>query len=435
MKASFSFSVRWVALSILVVASHWAIASIKALEPPVAHDLQPIVDDAAAGPLAPDPQALPARPIETGVPVVDPPPGSIAESIESERSGKAVLSPRQKEAWSVICEELPKASEEEKEIWFNQLGSLPSSVIRDILQHRNEHDELRLLERFTFDSMLTGLSPRSSVTMSMEATESERNQPPSIVMGRPILLPAADALLLAKAATCQNIANALSLGHKRIEIELIAVAENDDVPRLVWSNKESSAGMSKKQPFSTHMSVKFKRDLTPGPIEPASSQLAFAINGPGWLRCSKLQSRNETPSFYFLRTGICQQSSNSGLVIEQGGESYFLSSPLDTLSDQADIMTKFMRLELVEPPSHSGATSAAGDLGCGSVIAISTAIYNSTTEISVPPDPESPRNRDWSSHAAGKIVWGKMEGSNVDLEIELARLKKLDAMLAALGGI
>lgn len=424
--------IGWITCLVWVFGALIAIASIKAVEPPVSLDPQPIVGVSPAGQLVPDFQARPARPVEAEIPTLSPPPASLIETNESDRHGREALSPRQKEASAVIAEELPGASEEEKEIWLNELGSLPASVIRDILQHRNEHDELRLRERFSLDRMLSGRT-RDPLEPSLTPQIAERaNQARLSLLGNTANLPASEALLLARAATCENIANALSLGYKRIEIELVSASSENDGTRQVSSQLEPLVGKGHEEPFSMRMSVRFKRDLSSGPIEPASDGSAFAITGSGWLRCRKHSNQERLARTYLLRTGTWRLSADGGLIVDHGNHTFFVVDEWG-VTDRVGSLRQIERLELVGPPQLAGAGLAIGELGSASTFALSEDQATSTSPASPPPSPATPQNGGVAPEALGKIVLGKTEGSNVDLELELARLKKLNAMLTALG--
>ncbi len=212
---------------------------------------------------------------------------------------KPPLTKRQREEQdavrAVIEEEMPETSAEERDIWFDELKSLPAEVVRDLLQVRKQ---LRVLSP---DHPLSGPStlhehiPHDEPVVAIEPVAQTRQLTSSTDWSE-----TREALEQAIAWSTHNLANAATPGYKRIE------AFTGDAYRSE-TDLFSPLGLGCRLTTA-------RIDLTPGELRESSRQLDLAIDGPGLF----VLRDTTTGEMYYTRCGRLTSNEQGQLGIQQG---------------------------------------------------------------------------------------------------------------------
>jgi len=147
---------------------------------------------------------------------------------------------------AVIERELPHATADERDIWFEQLKELPPGVVEDLLNVRKQFREL-----------VPPLTPHG-LTGPMSLGPASPLWPRSLPAD-PTWQPGFEAVEQLRQVTLHNLANADTVGYRRLEPQL-----------------ETDAGRHGIRWLGTRL------DLRQGPIRRTQRQLDVALDGIGW---------------------------------------------------------------------------------------------------------------------------------------------------------
>jgi flagellar basal-body rod protein FlgG len=174
----------------------------------------------------------------------------------------------------VIDEELSGSSREERDIWYDELKSLPAGVVRDLLQVRKQ---LRALPRalHTMDPIEPVPAPRVAELNAEPASQTRRQTLPDWV-------PATSALEQASSIARHNLANSTTPGFKRLRVILV------DSYSSSWrteSDAEAAADAASPLPplqVEGCRLIEPQLDLKPGTLHQTDRRLDLAIDGEGF---------------------------------------------------------------------------------------------------------------------------------------------------------
>ena len=328
----------------------------------------------------------------------------------------------------VIEEELAGSSQEERDIWFEELKSIPAGVVRDLLQVRKQLRALpRALHRMDPVTTLVPIPAPRVAELSAEPASQMRRQPMIPEWGQTVA-----ALEQSCAIARHNLANSATPGFKRLRATLV------DCYGPLWNVESRAAdgsGVASPAARLGLLQVEGCRqsepilDLKEGTLHPTGRQLDLAIDGVGFFpvlvngdltytRCGAMVLN--------ARRRICL-AVNEGLAELQP----IIEIPADAREIQisADGSVRVLvklgadpvpvgRLQLAHFPSPSLLRPIGGTL---------LVPTEASGEVELAAANEGGR---------GGVQQGCLEQSNVDPELELAEIERLQTLLKSfpLGG-
>lgn len=341
---------------------------------------------------------------------------------ETERSGKQPLSPRAiglDAVRSVIEEELAGASREEREIWFEELKTLPAGVVRDLLKVRKQlHALPSTLHRK--DAPAAKIVPRIASILVQPTAQSHRHTLPD-------WQPTLDALDQACVVSRHNLANATTAGFKRIRVLLVdSLATPWPSDSSVLERPEDAERPAKLEPSQLEgcRLGATVLDLAPGRLLKTGRPLDLAIDGDGWFAVLVGGKR------CYTRCGALALDSQRRLCLAVGDDMPVLHPVIRIPDDAREIEVSASgdvlvlrklgtdsevagRLQLAQFPSSARLRPIGGTL-------------HVQTEASGKAELGAP-----DQGGRGTIQQGCLEQSNVDVDEELADIEQWQALQKA----
>ncbi len=219
---------------------------------------------------------------------------------------------RSSELDQLFDEEWPDATEEEREIWGEQLQGIPAEFARELLRLRENHSIV---------------SPRQAPLKSSRPAIDHSNDyrtPVTSIVPEDIPLPefvrnTMTILRQAQTVTLQNLLHAQTTAHKRVVPlfgESLPLAPLPfSPPPLQAETVLNSPRNIDDNPTELHV-LRWRRDMSSGPCIETGRTLDVAIKGPGWL-CIAKKDRE-----YFTRNGHLVLTESRHLAVEIAGEKY-----------------------------------------------------------------------------------------------------------------
>lgn len=306
----------------------------------------------------------------------------------------------------VIEEELADSSREERDIWYEELKSLPAGVVRDLLQVRKQ---LRELPRafHNLESTTPVPAPRVADLPAEPASQTRRHSLPDWV-------PAMNALEQACTISRHNLANATTPGFKRLRVTLVDSYGS-------WQ-RDADSEQNKTIQVEGCRLAPILLDLKAGKLRQTDRRLDLAIDGDGLFVAIK----NDVQ--VFSRCGamtldaqrrLCLAAADGPAVLEP-----VITVPADAIEVQVsgDGSVRVLRkpgadpdligqLHLARFPSSSRLRPIGGTL---------LSPTEESGEAEVGPALEDGR---------GAIQQGCLEQSNVDVEEEQAQIEQWQSLL------
>jgi flagellar basal-body rod protein FlgG len=310
----------------------------------------------------------------------------------------------------VIEEELSGSSREERDIWYEELKSLPAGVVRDLLQVRKQ---LRALPRdlHRMDPQVTLPAPRVADVPAEPASQTRRQTHPDWQS-------TINSIEQSSNVARHNIANAGTPGFKRIRVTLVddygAWSQSDgDRPAELDSHPLQVEGVRLSTPVL---------DLTAGVLNPTKRPLDLAIDGDGFF----VARRHET--LVYTRCGallldaqrrICLAVADGSIPLEPAIVVPIEAREIQVAADGCVSVlmkpgvdpVKVGQLSLAQFPSPTRLRPIGGTL-------------LSATQESGEPVQGAP-----NSDGRGAIQQGCLEQSNVDSDQELADIQRWQLLL------
>ncbi len=293
----------------------------------------------------------------------------------------------------VIEEEMQETSAEERDIWFEELKSLPAEAVRDLLKVRKQ---LRVLSP---DHQLSGPSQLQEMTPSQTRIEAREIPAESIARtqsSRPgDWSTTRQALEQAITWSTHNLANAATPGYKRIEAVLgDAYSPSESKSDLLFSGRGCRLN-------------RIRLDMQPGKIEATGRPLDVAIDGEGFL----IAQHEEFTSCY-SRCGTLTCNSENRLCLRSGERNYELEPALTLPRDARTIRitangTVTYQTEDGDEPGIAGRIQLARFADPSQLIPLGNSLYAASAEI-------TPNFTD----AVTEMRSGFLEQSNVNPERE-----------------
>ncbi|HEY4260590.1 MAG TPA: hypothetical protein VGM98_10525 [Schlesneria sp.] len=362
--------------------------------------LQSVETDDANGQSIPNPVPLPqdAVPLEAHEPS-DEPHGKNSFEHQAVRS--------------VIEDELSESSREERDIWFDELKTLPAGVVRDLLQVRKQ---LRSLPRALHKQDPPAVAAPRVAELPAEPASQIRRQ------SQPDWGPTMTALDQASTLARHNIANSTTWGYKRLRINLVDAYEEGWHDAAERRSDTAEPTPLNQLPVLGCRLGEILLDMSEGIEENTGNDLDLAIQGDGFF----IATRNDKP--VYTRCGsltldgqrrLCLALPEGSLLLEP-----VITIPADCVEVQiaasgaisafrnADVAPEVVgQLKLARFPNPSRLRPVGGTL------LIPTA-GSGSADIGEP-----------QKNGRGLIVQGFLELSNVDSEKELADIEQWRQLL------
>jgi flagellar basal body rod protein FlgG len=285
---------------------------------------------------------------------------------------------------SVIERELPNATVEERDIWFEQLKELPPGVVEDLLNVRKQ-----------FRQMVPPLTPNLITAPA-----------PLTAPSNPALLPtphelagdwsgSREAIEQLRQVTLHNLANAETPGYRRREPQIWTAAGGQGVQ---WGGS--------------------RLDLQPGPIRSTHRRLDVAIDGAGWFAVA------EGNSLLVTRRG--QFAVRDGALCLQTEPGRFRP-----VQPRIEVPESVQRVELMPTGEVQGwAADAESPQSLGRLsLAVLIEAGVAALDVNEPLSEDHVRWTQPGHDGAGRLLSGALEQSNVIVEDERARLQWIDEWL------
>jgi flagellar basal-body rod protein FlgG len=327
------------------------------------------------------------------------------------------LSPRDSESRSavrdVIEQEMPGVSADERDIWFDELKSLPAEAVRDLLKVRRQ---MRLLSP---DHRLAGPSPLFS--------EPPPHAPAEIVsapIARSVIRSSNNwsatraALRQAIAWSTHNLANAHTPGYKRLRV------------LMTDAYAEASADATEKHvllPGAGCRIGSITLDADPAPITETGREFDVAIDGPGFF----FVHHEATGRSYYTRYGAWKLTIDRRLALAIDNADYLLDRELRLPAAATEIR--------VAPNGEVRAANSDTDEPelCGRIqlasLAATAQLAPQGYGLFVARDELEPALGDPGIHGRGVLRQRALEDSNVDLEFEIAERERWQQLLDLIG--
>lgn len=323
----------------------------------------------------------------------------------------------------VIEEELAGSSREERDIWYDELKSIPAGVVRDLLQVRKQ---LRSLPRALHKADAPVAAPVRVVQVpvphvSVEAVSQSHRRP--FLDWTPTTAAVEQALTLAR----HNIANSFTPGFQRVRWQLV------DAYGIDWSASAGGGTEEGDELAATQDSIPAEGcrlaapllDIRPGKLLKTGRSLDLAIDGGGFFQVMV----NGKPAF--TRCGALVINSRRRLCLSVAGESAELQPPITIPAEAQEIQVSADGVVVFLQASGASLELVGHVLlarfACPERLRPIGATLLSATKGSGEPALDGPE-----SPGFGAIQQGCLEQSNVEVEAELADLERLQTLLKSL---
>lgn len=347
-----------------------------------------------------------ATPAKPAIPQAVPVPNDAAPLAEKETSNdsKKVDVLDSHAVRMVIEDELADSSREERDIWYEELKSLPAGVVRDLLQVRKQ---LRELPK-AFHNM--GLAP--PVPLAAEPASQTRRQL------LPDWLPSANAIEQACMISRHNLVNATTPGYKRLRVMLVDSYAG-------WQSDAESAEAGRSIAVEGCRLASTLLDLKAGQLKQTERSLDLAIDGDGFFVALKNESAVYTRCGAMLldaQRQLCLASTDGSAILQPS-----ITVPADAQEIQITGDGKVLALRKAgADPERIGQLQLARFPSptrlrpIGGVLLVATEA-SGRVELGLA-----------GEEGRGAIQQGCLEQSNVDSEEELSRIEQWQTLLKSL---
>lgn len=224
----------------------------------------------------------------------------------------------------VIEEEMLETSAEERDIWFDELKSLPAEAVRDLLKVRKQLRVLSPDHQLSGPSELFPMNPTRAVPFPGNEIPAE-----SIAQTHPVRTgdwsETRQALVQAMAWSTHNLANAATPGYKRIEV--------------VLGDSYGQQGHPDESPLQATGLIgrgcrltSVRLDMSVGELRKTGRKLDLAIDGAGFLIVQHTRY-----GFCYARCGTVTLNQQGQLCLATEERSLLLDPPIALPSDVLQI--------------------------------------------------------------------------------------------------
>lgn len=326
----------------------------------------------------------------------------------------APLADNNEEKKKIVRDGLPNASEEERQVWLEELQGLPPEAIRDLLRLRSK------VGRPSFFPSVPKTAPKlPKVVANPLASDAGTPSLLDLSIGMDErLLPSIKALRSARDVILNNLTNATSHGFRRSRPVLMdsSYANHVRPGRTDQFGNTSSVGVHVGRGVEL---ASTQLDMATGELERTGKPFDLAIEGDGFFQ---VQSDGET---LYTRCGR--------LTVNQTGQLVLAISKMEIALTPAIAVPEGWAEIQVQPDGSVESIDAKGshtDIGVIEIVRfmnpaglqVEGACLFSATDASAAA----------STTTEGKIRQGYLERSNVDPQAELIELKRIKRLLSSL---
>lgn len=329
----------------------------------------------------------------------------------SESAGSKPETQNSKAVRAVIEDELAGSSPEERDIWYEELKSLPAGVVRDLLQVRKQLRQLpRALHRH--DSV----SPPRMVHVPAE--QASQNRRPTQADWAPTIAAIDHACSMAR----HNLANSATPGFKRLRATLVDAYGSDPTSDLEQAKVTGEPARLNPIPIEGSRLSEVLLDTQQGVIHKTDRPYDLAIDGDGYF----VAKRDDKLVYSRCGALILDADRRLSLAMSEGTA---LLDPIVTIPAEAreiQISSKGSVSAIVkpgEPPVVLGRLVLAR-FACPSRLRPIGGTLLCPTEGSGTAEPGEP-----DDGGRGVIQQGSLEQSNVEPEEELADIDQWQELL------
>lgn len=321
---------------------------------------------------------------------------------------------------AVIEQELSHATREEREIWYDELKSVPADVVRDLLKVRKQMHALpRLLGHIpeklaSTDATITAL-PREVPA----ETASQR-----IRFNAPDYQTATASLETAVSQLRHNLTNSATPGFKRLRVTLV------DAQTSAWLASSKPGSGDPESTVETRTQGDGCRiaplllDLKQGLLKKTSRQFDLAVDGDGFFVVR--QGEKE----FLTRCGAFTLDRDRQLCLVVTSEISVLQPPIKIPDDAREIQISAQGTVMILKPDESNLTQV-GQLQLGRVPSPARLTPVGNTLLAANESSGAVVAGTPMTDAFGEIQQGYLEESNVDFDSELEEIEKLSTIIKA----
>ena len=323
----------------------------------------------------------------------------------------------------VIEEELLGSSREERDIWYDELKSIPAGVVRDLLQVRKQ---LRSLPRALHKADAPVSQPTRVVVrateVSAEPASQSRRQP------FPDWTPTLTALEQATSLSRHNVANSITPGFKRIRWHLVdaygSVSDDEADGEIAREEATRPSRLTPIQVEGCRLAVPLLA-LKAGTLLKTGRPLDLAIDGDGFF-VATINGKQ-----VYSRCGAIVLDAQRRLSLAVADGSAVLQPPVTVPDDAQEIQVtakgEVLVLRVTGADSQSVGHLQLARFASPERLGPIGATLLTATEASGVADLGEPE-----ASGRGAIQQGCLEQSNVDVETELADIERLQSLLKSL---
>ncbi len=324
---------------------------------------------------------------------------------------------------TIIQQELPHATLEEREIWFEEVKGMPAQKIRDLLRLRRMFGSQQPFQ--------TGKRPRPApgdALAPMPLPKPDRHSQVSRPSVQPLdlhdeavarLQPTFAALCEARNVILNNIANANTTGFKRSRVIFA------DLPyeQIETSDRRDSGGQPIRKGIAVGSGVEIvatQLDHSGGSLRKTDGRFDLAIVGDGFFQIQ------DGPDILYTRCGRFTLNADGNLVLVSFERGRSLEPVIHVPADAAAVYVSADGVVSVRRAESGKKRLPIGQIQLARFVAPAGleqrgANLFAPTEATSPPQVGNP-----GTAGCGELRQGYLETSNVDLESELARLKSIE---------
>lgn len=324
---------------------------------------------------------------------------------------------------SIIREELPRATEEEREVWLEELQGLPPAAIREMLRIRSAVPLVKPVPLVTPDRNVTVPGPDRHLPLALQPAQFPGGLAHQLT-SPPAVQPSLIAIQQAIDVIAHNVANANTVGFKRSRVELSSLP----YLQVTEPGQQDSQGKLSASGVAIGMGVEVATTRvihTQGPLRRTTRPLDLAIFGPGFFQI------DDGAEILYTRAGRFGLNADGEMVLTTGGRSRVLDPAITIPPDAVSVTISTEGVVTVRQPgsftsNQVGQIQLARFTNPAGLTSSGHGLFSST-EASGTPLLGSP-----GLEGRGSIKSQYLEASNVVIRDELAELVRLKTQLDAL---
>lgn len=301
----------------------------------------------------------------------------------------------------VIERALPNSTQEERDIWFQELRSLDATMIEEILQLRMRLGRIHSSSEGE-QQPLHGNSPNTT-------------PPHGVQRGATLSSQITTTLNSARTAILKNIANVNAVAYRRTVIEF-----GEFGGELIQSFSDGTNNESTNKGPPT---IRSRIDVNQGDLHETRRTLDVAIMGDGWF----IVKDGDTECY--TRVGTLQINSENEIVFRLGGKTVSFTTPIVVPKQSLSItISETGQVSAVRKTGKDAAITEIGQIMLARFLAPSelkrrgdgTFLPTSASGAAILGEP--------NADSFGKIRQGYLETANTALDIEIGELNQLNAL-------